>query len=40
MQCLAKFPEGMEMAEERLEILTITCTHYYQNMNEQMRKGK
>ena len=38
--CLAKFPKGMEMTEERLEILTNTCPYCYQNMFEQMRKGK
>ena len=37
---LVKLPEGMEMTEERLDILTNTYPQYYLYMFEQMRKGK
>ena len=37
---LVKLPEGMEMTEERLEILTNTYPQYYLYMFEQMRNGK
>ena len=36
---LVKLPEGMEMTEERLEILTDTYPQYYLNMFEKTRKG-
>ena len=35
---LVKLPKGMEMTEERLEILTDTYPKYYLNMFEKMRK--
>ena len=35
---LVKLPEGMEMTEENLEILTDTYPQYYLHMFEQMRK--
>ena len=37
---LVKLPEGMEMNEERLEILTNTYPKYYLHMFEQMRKNQ
>ena len=37
---LVKLPEGMEMTEERLEVLTNTYPQYYLQMFEQMRKTK
>ena len=37
---LVKLPEGMEMTEERLEVLTNTYPQYYLHMFEQMRKTK
>ena len=37
---LVKLPEGMEMTEERLEILTNTYPQYYLYMFEQMRNSK
>ena len=37
---LVKLPKGMEMTEERLEILTDTYPQYYLHMFEQMRKTK
>ena len=37
---LVKLPVGMEMNEERLEILTNTYPQYYLHMFEQMRKTK
>ena len=36
---LVKLPEGMEMTEERLEILTDNYPQYYLNMFEKTRKG-
>ena len=36
---LVKLPEGMEMTEDRLEILTDTYSQYYLNMFEKTRKG-
>ena len=36
---LVKLPEGMEMTEYRLEILTNTYPHYYLHMFEKTRKG-
>ena len=36
---LVKLPQGMEMTEERLEILTDTYPQYYLNMFEKIRKG-
>ena len=36
---LVKLPEGMEMTEDRLEILTDTYPQYYLNMFEKTRKG-
>ena len=36
---LVKLPEGMEMTEERLEILTDTYPQYYLHMFEKIRKG-
>ena len=36
---LVKLPEGMEMTEERLEILTDTYPQYYLHMFEKTRKG-
>ena len=36
---LVKLPDGMEMTEERLEILTDTYPQYYLNMFEKIRKG-
>ena len=36
---LVKLPEGMEMTEENLEILTDTYPQYYLHMFEQMRKN-
>ena len=36
---LVKLPEGMEMSEERLEILTDTYPQYYLNMFEKIKKG-
>ena len=36
---LVKLPEGMEMTEERLEILTDTFPQYYLHMFEKIRKG-
>tara|TARA_S200000501_G_scaffold295421_1_gene281384 strand:+ start:373 stop:600 length:228 start_codon:yes stop_codon:yes gene_type:complete len=36
---LVKLPEGMEMTEERLKILTDTYPQYYLNMFEKFRKG-
>ena len=36
---LVKLPEGMEMTEERLEILTDTYPKYYLNMFEKTGKG-
>ncbi len=36
---LVKLPEGMEMSEERLEILTDTYLQYYLHMFEKTRKG-
>ena len=35
----AGFPEGMEMTEDRLEILTDTYPQYYLHMFEKTRKG-
>ena len=36
---LVKLPEGMEMTEERLEILTDVYPQYYLHMFEKNRKG-
>ena len=36
---LVKLPEGMEMTEERLEILTDAYPQYYLHMFEKNRKG-
>ena len=36
---LVKFPEGMEITEERLEILTDRYPYHYLNMFEKIRKG-
>ena len=36
---LVKLPEGMEMTEKRLEILTDTFPQYYLHMFEKTRKG-
>ena len=36
---LVKLPEGMEMTEERIEILTDTYPQYYLHMFEKIRKG-
>ena len=36
---LVKLPEGMEMTEDRLEILTDTYPQYYLHMFEKTRKG-
>ena len=36
---LVKLTEGMEMTEERLEILTDAYPQYYLNMFEKTRKG-
>ena len=36
---LVKLPEGMEMTEDRLEILTDTYPQYYLNMFEKTRNG-
>ncbi len=36
---MVKFPEGMEMTEERLEILTDAYPQYYLHMFEKNRKG-
>jgi len=36
---LVKLPEGIEMTEERLEILTDTYPQYYFHMFEKIRKG-
>ena len=36
---LVKLPEGMEMTEERLEILTDTYPRYYLHMFEKIKKG-
>ena len=36
---LVKLPDGMEMKEERLEILTDIYPQYYLNMFEKIRKG-
>ena len=36
---LVKLPDGMEMTEDRLEILTDTYPQYYLNMFEKTRKG-
>ena len=36
---LVKLPEGMEITEERLEILTDAYPHYYLHMFEKNRKG-
>ena len=36
---LFKLPEGMDMTEERLEILTDAYPQYYLNMFEKTRKG-
>ena len=37
---LVKLPEGIDMTEERLEILTDTYPQYYLHMFEQMKKTK
>ena len=36
---LVKWPEGMEITEERLELLTDTYPQYYLHMFEKVRKG-